>query len=64
MGVSPANSVVNTYLQHWQMSNLFVVGGSALPQGEEHLTMTVAALAYRAADAFVERYVKRPGALV
>ena len=63
MGASPQNSVVNTYLQHWSMPNLWVVGGSALPQGEEHLTLTVAALAYRAADAFVDRYVKRPCAL-
>jgi gluconate 2-dehydrogenase alpha chain len=63
MGASPETSVVNPYLQHWKMPNLWVVGGSALPQGDEHLTMTVAALAYRAADAFVGRYVKRPGAL-
>jgi gluconate 2-dehydrogenase alpha chain len=63
MGVSPDTSVVNPYLQHWRMPNLWVVGGSALPQGEEHLTLTVAALAYRAADAFIDRYVKRPGAL-
>jgi len=63
MGTSPETSVVNSYLQHWQMPNLWVVGGSALPQGEEHLTLTVAALAYRAADAFIDRYVKRPGAL-
>jgi gluconate 2-dehydrogenase alpha chain len=63
MGASPQSSVVNPYLQHWQMSNVWVVGGSALPQGEEHLTMTVAALTYRAADAFIDRYLKRPGAL-
>ena len=63
MGASPQNSVVNPYLQHWKMPNLWVVGGSALPQGEEHLTMTVAALAYRAADALIDRYLKRPGAL-
>ena len=63
MGASPETSVVNPYLQHWQMPNLWVVGGSALPQGEEHLTMTVAALAYRSADAFIDRYVKRPGPL-
>ncbi len=63
MGASPETSVVNPYLQHWQMPNLWVVGGSALPQGEEHLTLTVAALAYRAADAFIDRYVKHPGAL-
>lgn len=63
MGTSPETSVVNTHLQHWKMPNLWVVGGSALPQGNEHLTLTVVALAYRAADAFVDRYVKHPGAL-
>ena len=63
MGASPETSVVNPYLQHWQMSNLWVVGGSVLPQGDEHLTLTVAALAYRAADAFINRYIVRPGAL-
>ena len=63
MGVSPETSVVNTFLQHWRISNLWVVGGSALPQGDDHSTMTVAALAYWAADAFVDRYLKRPGAL-
>jgi gluconate 2-dehydrogenase alpha chain len=63
MGLSPETSVVNRYLQHWKMANLWVVGGSALPQGDEHLTMTVAALSYWAADAFIDRYMKRPGAL-
>ncbi len=63
MGASPASSVVNPYLQHWNIHNLWVVGGSALPQGEEHLTLTVAALAYRAADAFINVYLKQPGAL-
>jgi gluconate 2-dehydrogenase alpha chain len=63
MGISPDSSVVNRYLQHWQISNLWVVGGSALPQGEDHLTLTVAALAYWAADAFIDRYLKHPGAL-
>jgi gluconate 2-dehydrogenase alpha chain len=64
MGASPETSVVNPYLQHWNMPNLWVVGGSALPQGDEHSTLTIAALAYRAADAFVDQYSKRPGALV
>jgi gluconate 2-dehydrogenase alpha chain len=63
MGESPATSVVNPYLQHWEVPNLWVIGGSAMPQGDEHSTLTIAALAYRAADAFVDRYVKRPGAL-
>lgn len=63
MGASPETSAVNTWLQHWKMPNLWVVGGSALPQGNEHLTLTVVALAYRAADAFVDRYVEKPGPL-
>ena len=32
MGSSPAHSVVNPYLQHWQVPNLFVLGASAFPQ--------------------------------
>ena len=65
MGDNPADSVVNTYLQHWQLSNLFVVGASAFPQaGATNPTMTVLATTLRAADAFVGRYLKQPGALV
>lgn len=63
MGSSPESSVVNPYLQHWKIPNLWVLGASALPQGDEHETLTVAALSYWAADAFVERYVNRPGPL-
>jgi gluconate 2-dehydrogenase alpha chain len=64
MGGSPENSVVNTYLQHWNMPNLFVTGGSAFPQNfSAHPTMTILALTYRATDAIVERYLKQPGAL-
>ena len=32
MGTSPENSVVNKYLQSWDVPNLFVVGASAFPQ--------------------------------
>ena len=63
MGASPETSVVNPYLQHWKMPNLWVVGASAFPQADEHETMTIAALSYWAADAFIDRYMKRPGAL-
>ena len=64
MGESPETSVVNRYLQHWQMPNLWVVGASAFPQNESQPTLTLAALSYWAADAFVSRYLKRPGALI
>jgi len=64
MGNSPANSVVNPWLQHWHMPNLWVIGGSAFPQnGSGNPTLTILAIAYRAADALVDRYLKKPGAL-
>ena len=63
MGSSPETSVVNPYLQHWKMSNLWVVGGSAFPQNESNPTLTLIALTYWAADAFIDRYIKKPGAL-
>ncbi len=65
MGDNPSNSVVNTYLQHWQTPNLFVVGASAFPQaGTTAPTMTVLAITLRSADALIDRYLKRPGSLV
>ena len=64
MGDSPERSVVNPWLQHWRMPNLWVVGGSSFPQNEANPTLTIVAVAYRAADAFIDRYLKRPGALV
>ncbi|MGH9356751.1 MAG: GMC family oxidoreductase, partial [Terriglobia bacterium] len=64
MGVSPDHSVVNTYLQHWQLSNLFILGGSTFPQNPAtRPTLTMLALTLRTADAIVQRYLKRPGAL-
>jgi gluconate 2-dehydrogenase alpha chain len=65
MGDNPSNSAVNTYLQHWDIPNLFVTGASAFPHaGATNPTLTALAITYRAADALVERYVKKPGALV
>ena len=47
MGAAPADSVVNRYLQHWDATNLFVVGASAYPQNPGYNpTGTVGALAY------------------
>ena len=65
MGSSPSNSVVNPWLQHWRMPNLWVAGGSGFPQNASgNPTLTLVALAYRSADALVSRYLKRPGALL
>jgi gluconate 2-dehydrogenase alpha chain len=64
MGRSPERSVVNPYLQHWQVSNLFVLGASAFPQNASaNPTPTILALTYRTADAIVDRYMKSPAPL-
>jgi gluconate 2-dehydrogenase alpha chain len=64
MGSSPDRSVVNPFLQHWQFSNLFILGGSTFPQNAAaNPTPTILALTYRTADAIVERYLKQPGPL-
>jgi gluconate 2-dehydrogenase alpha chain len=65
MGSSPDRSVVNPYSQHWQFPNLFILGGSCIPQNaSSNPTATILALTYRTADALVDRYLKRPDHLV
>jgi gluconate 2-dehydrogenase alpha chain len=64
IGASPETSVLNPWLQHWDLPNLWVLGASAFPQNAAgHPTLTVLALAFRAADALIGRYLKNPGAL-
>ena len=64
-GTTPENSVVNKYLQSWDIANLFVVGASAFPQIPSfNPTGTVGALAYFAADAIKTKYLKNPGPLI
>ena len=65
MGADPKNSVVNPFLQSWDADNLFVIGaGSFSHNSGYNPTGTVGALAYRTADAIVNRYLKNPGSLV
>ncbi|MEQ6436388.1 GMC family oxidoreductase [Comamonas sp. w2-DMI] len=65
MGTDPATSVVNRYLQSWDVHNVFVLGASAFPQGLGYNpTGLVAALAYWSARAIREQYLKSPGALI
>jgi gluconate 2-dehydrogenase alpha chain len=65
MGTDRSTSVVNRYLQSWDVSNLFVIGASAFPQNAAYgPTGTVGALAYWAADAIRNRYLKSPGPLL
>ncbi|MDT7814270.1 MAG: gluconate 2-dehydrogenase alpha chain [Acidobacteriaceae bacterium] len=64
MGASPEQSVVNPWLQHWQMPNLFVVGSSSFPQNSSaNPTLTIVAVSHRAADGLIDRYLKKPGPL-
>jgi gluconate 2-dehydrogenase alpha chain len=63
-GASPESSVVNPWMQHWRIPNLWVIGASGFPQNSSgNPTMTIVAMAYRAADALVNRYFKHPGPL-
>jgi len=62
MGTDPSTSVVNRYLQSWDVPNVFVIGASNFPQNASYNpTDTVGALAYWGASAIVERYLKSPG---
>lgn len=64
MGSLPDRSVVNPFLQHWQFPNLFILGGSTIPQNAAaNPTPTILALVLRTADALVDRYLKHPGPL-
>ncbi len=65
MGSSPDNSVVNRYLQHWNVPNLFVIGASAFPQNAaQNPTLTAMALTYMASEAMITRYFKYPEQLI
>jgi gluconate 2-dehydrogenase alpha chain len=65
MGARPDTSAVNRYLQSWDVSNVFVLGASAFQQNEgRNPTGTVGALAYWAAEAIRDQYIKKPGPLV
>jgi gluconate 2-dehydrogenase alpha chain len=64
IGSSPDTSVVNPYLQHWQIQNLFVLGGSVFPQKPvAGPTLTILAQTLRTADAVIDRYLKQPSSL-
>jgi gluconate 2-dehydrogenase alpha chain len=64
MGSSPGQSVVNPWLQHWKMPNLFVVGSSSFPQNSSaNPTLTIVAVSHRAADGLIDHYLKKPGPL-
>jgi gluconate 2-dehydrogenase alpha chain len=64
IGATPETSAVNSYLQMWDVDNLFVVGASAFPHNSGYNpTGTVGALAYRAAEGILT-YRQKGGLLV
>jgi gluconate 2-dehydrogenase alpha chain len=64
MGTDPKTSAVNGWMQSWDVTNVFVLGASAFPHNSAYNpTGPVAALAYRAAEAIRERYLKHQGLL-
>jgi gluconate 2-dehydrogenase alpha chain len=64
MGSTPDTAVLNPWLQHWQCSNLFILGASSFPQNPSgNPTLTVLAQTIRTADVIIDRYMKRPGPL-
>jgi gluconate 2-dehydrogenase alpha chain len=65
VGASPESSVLNPFMQHWQMPNLWMTGGSTFPQSASgNPTLTIIAMTYRAADALIDRYLKHPDVLL
>jgi gluconate 2-dehydrogenase alpha chain len=65
VGNDPKTSVVNRYGQSWDVPNLFIVGSSTFPtMSGFNPTLTIQALAYMCADAFVNRYRNKPGSFV
>jgi len=63
MGANPKTSAVNKYLQSWDVPNVFVIGASAFQQNAgKNPTGTVGALAFHAADAIRNQYLRNPGA--
>jgi gluconate 2-dehydrogenase alpha chain len=65
MGENPRTTVVNRYLQSWDVPNVFVIGASNYPQNASwNPTGTLGALTYWAIDAIKNKYLKNPGHLV
>ncbi len=65
MGDNPQTSVVNRYLQSWDVPNVFVIGASAFPQNASwNPTGTLGALTYWTVAALKDKYLKNPGRLI
>lgn len=64
VGDNPKASVVNRYLQSWDVPNVFIIGASAYPQNASwNPTGTLSVLTYWALDAIKHKYLKNPARL-
>ena len=65
MGADSLAGAVNPFCQSFDVSNVFTVGANVFPQNSGYNpTGTVGALAFKAADAIRQQYLKKPGPLV
>lgn len=65
MGDNPKTSVVNKYMQSWDVPNVFVLGACCFPQNLAYNpTGIVGATALFAAHAIRTQYLANPGPLV
>jgi gluconate 2-dehydrogenase alpha chain len=65
IGTDRVTSAANTYLQSWDVPNVFIHGASAFPQNAGYNpTNTVAALSYRSLEVVKSKYLKNPGQLI
>lgn len=54
MGTCKSNSVVNSDQRSWNHENLYLVGGGSMPSiGTANVTLTIAALCFRSAEAMI-----------
>jgi gluconate 2-dehydrogenase alpha chain len=65
MGADPTTSVVNRYMQCWDVPNVFSLGASAFPHNISYnYSVTIGAVTLFALDAITSKYLKSPGPLV
>src|SRR3984957_9421445 len=65
MGADPTTSVVNRYMQCWDVPNVFSLGASAFPHNISYnYSVTIGAVTLFALEAIKSQYLKSPGPLV
>jgi choline dehydrogenase-like flavoprotein len=60
MGNDPSRSVLNEFCQSWEVDNLFVPdGGCFVSNADKNPTLSIMAIAWRAADYIVDQLNQR-----